>query len=97
MEPVGFINSLSLGLFHQWKPERLFMIFTIFGDESGTHKSGTTIIAGYVSHARGWRKFEKDWKKSILEKFEIDAFHAKEVKGWREGKKQKSSARCARQ
>jgi hypothetical protein len=40
--------------------ERIFMIFTAYLDESGTH-AGAPISAmgGFVGDARQWRKFEK--------------------------------------
>lgn len=69
------------------------MIFTVYTDESGTHASGTTMLAGYVGYAGQWKKFEKKWKHGVLEKFGIDVFHATDVKGWHDDRKEKIAAK----
>src|SRR6267142_5893149 len=94
MKPVGFIRSLSLGLFHQWEPERLFMVVTAYVDESNTHEdSSIFVVAGYVGHSGQWWKFEKKWAKALND-FGVTYFNAKEVNnhytetdGWNREKK----------
>jgi hypothetical protein len=87
--PTDFMRSLTIGLFHRWESDRLFMILTAYVDESGTHDdSPITVMAGYVGYSGQWRKFEKKWARQ-LQKFDVTHFHAKdfvkrtgEYKGW---------------
>lgn len=87
--PIDFMHSLTVGLFHRWESDRLFMLLTAYIDESGTHgDSPLTIMAGYVGHSGQWRKFDKKWVRT-LSKLELTHFHAKdfirrrgEFKGW---------------
>jgi hypothetical protein len=56
------------------------MVVTGYFDESGTH-SGSQIsaVAGFVSAARGWRKFEKRATK-LFKRFGVDVFHTIDVR-----------------
>jgi hypothetical protein len=76
----SFIYSLCVGLAHKWEPDRFFMIFTFYLDESGTHeKEPTIIMAGVLGHAYQWRRFEKKLEK-IRKKYGFKILHAKHLK-----------------
>ena len=82
-------NQLALALFHKWGPERLFVIVTVYIDESGTHKSGVTILGGWVGRLGRWAGFDPQWNK-LLKKSKIGHFHSKsmrsskgEFRGWK--------------
>ena len=89
MRPSEFVGELCIALAHRWEPERIFIIFTAYLDESGTH-AGAPISAmgGFVGDARQWHKFEKRVGK-LFKRFRVDVFHAidvrrghKDFKGW---------------
>jgi hypothetical protein len=89
-----FIGDLCVALAHRWEPERLFMIFTAYLDESGTHAgSPVSAMAGFVGDARQWRKFEKRASK-LFGRFGVDVFHSidlrrtdKDFAGWKVDRK----------
>lgn len=57
----------------------IFMIFTAYYDESGTHgDSPITVLAGFVGNANDWVDFEIEWRK-ILKKYNITHVHAKHL------------------
>lgn len=70
------------------------MIFTAYLDESGTHAGASvSALAGFVGHARQWRKFEKRVGK-LFARFQVNIFHAIDVRrgdddfeGWTVDKK----------
>jgi hypothetical protein len=84
---------LALALFHRWEPERLFVIVTVYIDESGTHESGITILGGWVGRLGQWATFDPKWTK-LLKRNGLTFFHSKEMrstkgefKGWTRVKK----------
>jgi hypothetical protein len=84
----GPTASLALALFHRWEPERLFVIVTVYIDESGTHESGVTILGGWVGRLGQWAAFDPLWKR-LLKRNGLTHFHSKpmrhsqdEFKGW---------------
>jgi len=84
-----YIGDLCIALAHRWEPERLFMIFTGYLDESGTHAGATvSAMAGFIGDARQWRKYEKRAAK-LFKRYRVNTFHAIDVrrghgdfKGW---------------
>jgi len=84
----GPTASLALALFHRREPERLFVIVTVYIDESGTHNSGVTILGGWVGRLGQWATFDRKWK-ALLKRNGLTHFHSKtmrhsqgEFKGW---------------
>lgn len=54
---------------------RLFMIFTAYLDDSGTHDDSTAaVVAGYLSTADRWERFEAEWIDALRD-LEIPMFH----------------------
>jgi hypothetical protein len=77
----GAIANLSVALFREWRPERLFVIFTAYLDESGTHGgSPITLMSAFLGSARQWQNFEKDYVK-LRRIYGFSVFHAKD---WRD-------------
>jgi Protein of unknown function (DUF3800) len=67
--------SPSLG-----EPDRLFMILTVYFDESGTHSgSPATIMSGVMGSAKQWARFQTEMDK-IKRRYGFTVFHAKEFK-----------------
>ena len=65
-------------------PNRLFVPVTTielkaFVDESGTHGSGLTVMAGWLGYAKRWAEFEPKWK-SILIRHGLPYIHAIDLK-----------------
>jgi hypothetical protein len=74
------IGRLCIALAHRWEPQRLFVIFTAYFDESGTHSRTPTMILGaFLGHAYQWRRFEKKLPR-IQAKYGFKVFHAKDFK-----------------
>jgi Protein of unknown function (DUF3800) len=84
-----WVGGLCIALANRWEPERLFMIYTAYFDESGTHAgSALSTIAGFVANARQWRKYEKRTAR-LFKRYDVNVFHAIDVrrghgdfKGW---------------
>src|SRR5258707_3340019 len=58
MNPLGFIYSLSLRVFHRCDSERIFVILTAYMDETAVHRGAQkTVMAGYISYAETCREF----------------------------------------
>jgi hypothetical protein len=75
-----FIGELCVALAHKWEPQRLFVIFTAYFDESDTHgQSPTVILSANIGHAFQWRRFDSKLGK-IREKYGFKIFHAKDFK-----------------
>jgi len=75
-----WIGALCVALAHRWEPDRQFMIFTAYFDESGTHAGAqVSAMGGFVGDARQWRKFEKRVGK-LFTRFDVDVFHAIDVR-----------------
>jgi len=85
---------LALALFHRQSAQRLFVIVTVYIDESGTHGSPVTILAGWVGRLGQWATFDPKWKR-LLKRSGITHVHSKEIrhsqgefKGWSIARKQ---------
>ncbi|MGD0023194.1 MAG: DUF3800 domain-containing protein [Xanthobacteraceae bacterium] len=76
----GPTASLALALFHRWEPERLFVIVSVYIDESGTHGSGLTILGGWVGRLGQWATFDPKWVK-LLKRNGLTYFHSKKMRG----------------
>jgi hypothetical protein len=70
---------MALGLFHMWEPERLFVIVTVYIDESGTHGSPVTILGGWVGRLGQWATFDSKWKK-LLKGDKLTYFHSRKFR-----------------
>ena len=94
--PSDFIGELCIALAHRWEPERRFMVFTGYFDESGTHAGArVSAMAGFIGDGRQWRKYEKRTAK-LFKRYGVNLFHAIDVrrghgdfKGWSVDKKLK--------
>jgi hypothetical protein len=82
-----------LALYHRWRPNEKFVIFTVYMDESGTHGSETMLISAVMGRVAHWEKFEKKTKR-LYKRYGVNVFHAKEwqdsdgdFKGWKVDKK----------
>lgn len=77
----GFVEELCIALAHRWEPERLFMIFTAYFDESDAHGSELDlIVSGFLGSARQWEIFER--KMWLLQKREgFGVLRGKQLKG----------------
>jgi hypothetical protein len=70
------------------------MVFTAYLDESGTHAGAdVSAMAGFVSDARQWRKYEKRTG-ALFKRYGVETFHAIDVrrghgdfKGWKVDRK----------
>lgn len=93
-KPLSFIRELSLAIEHRWVPERLYVIFTAYFDESGTHgDSHALVVAAQLGTARQWEIFERRLKRLQRENgftiFHAKEFRAKsgEFRGWSDEKR----------
>ena len=71
MSERSAIRSLTVALYGRWEPHRLFALMTTvelkaFIDESGTHGSGLTVMAGWLGYADRWAEFEQKWRSYLL-------------------------------
>jgi hypothetical protein len=83
LHPSDFIGELCVALAHRWEPERLFVIFTAYIDESGTHGRNPDVVMGaFLAHAYQWRIFNRDLDR-IRERYGFNIFHAKDFKALR--------------
>lgn len=90
----GPTGALALALFHRWEPERLFVIVTVYIDESGTHDgSPATIMAGWVARLGQWSSFDPQWRR-LLKSSDLTYFHSRmfrhgkgEFRGWKPDRK----------
>jgi len=89
----GFVGELCLALAHRLEPERLFMIYTAYFDESDTHsKKPDLIMAAFLGTVRQWELFERRLK--VLQRRDgFQIFHATDFRnrrgefaGWSEPK-----------
>jgi hypothetical protein len=72
--------ELYVALAHRWEPERIFVIFRAYFDESGTHAGATvSTVAGFVADARQWRKYEKRAAR-LFARCGVKVFHAIDVR-----------------
>lgn len=76
---LGFTGSLAMALKHRWDPEALFVKFTAYIDESGTHADApVTVMAGHIAKVGRWQAFDRDWQK-MLKREGITHTHAKDI------------------
>lgn len=93
--PGGFVSDLCVALAHRWEPERLFMILTIYLDESGTHDQAAVMTMGaLMANALQWSRFETRLA-AIQKRHGFKVFHTKkftqgngDFKGWSETRRQ---------
>jgi hypothetical protein len=77
----GFVEELCIALAHRWEPERLFMIFTAYFDESDSHGSKPDLIlSGFLGTARQWELFERKLRR-LQEREGFGVLRAKQLKG----------------
>lgn len=88
-------EELSLAVFHDRDPDRLFVILTTYIDESGTHGEPTMILGGRVAALGQWIDFDKKWKR-LLKKEEIPYFHGTDMLGRKKQFRGWSDSRCLR-
>ena len=89
----GSIRELCVALAHRWEPERQFLIFTAYFDETNaSHKKPNLIIAAFLASARQWNLFERKLK-GLQHDYGFKVFHATdfrarqgEFKGWSDTK-----------
>jgi hypothetical protein len=92
----GFVRELCIACEHRWVPERLYVIFTAYFDESGAHRdSPVLVLAAQLGTARQWELFERRLR-ALQREFGFTIFHAKEFKtksgdfrGWSDIKRYK--------
>jgi hypothetical protein len=73
---AGCVETLTLALFHEWRPSAWFMILTAYLDGSGTEPSAPVCtVAGYLGTADKWKSFDLEWN-AMLAEFEIEYYHA---------------------
>ena len=93
VQKLVFADELCVALAHRWKPERLFVIFTAYIDEFGTHGRNPDVVMGaFLANAYQWRIFNRDLDR-IRKCYGFNIFHAKDFKalkgefeGWEEEK-----------
>jgi hypothetical protein len=80
LRPSDFVGELCVALAHRWEPERLFMIFTAYLDESGTHAGAkVSAMGGHVASARQWRKYS-DRTHKLFKRYGVKKYHAINVR-----------------
>ena len=72
------LECISLALFQNLDPKRLFVILTIYIDESGTHGAPIMIMGGLVGRLGQWVDFDKKWLR-VLKREGLTHFHGKDV------------------
>jgi hypothetical protein len=83
----------SRALYGSLQPNRLFALVTTvelkaFIDESGTHGSGLTVMAGWLGYAERWAEFDAKWR-SVLTLRGLPYIHAIDLKHGRRAFKDK--------
>jgi|GEM_PF-2133681 len=80
----GAVGSLNLAVFHDWDPERLFVIFTVYIDESGTHAgSPVMLLGGRLAKLGQWVDFDTKWRR-LLKRKSLAYFHGTEFRNRRD-------------
>jgi hypothetical protein len=81
---IGPIGELGLSLFNRWKPDEIFVIVTVYIDESGTHTpSPFMMMGGYAGRLGQWNKFDGQWRR-LLRRYDLSHFHSHEMMGRRD-------------
>ncbi len=94
MSGSNCIRDLCVALFHRWEPERTFVIFSAYLDESGTHGSSpVTVMAGFMGTAREWQIVERRLR-ALQDELWFSIFHATDFRtgsgafrGWSDDKR----------
>ena len=80
---------LLLALFHVWKPKRIFVIVTVYIDESGTHGGPIITMGCLVGSVGQWKLFDEKWNEH-LHTNKLTFYHSQklkpsqgEFKGWK--------------
>lgn len=89
----GTIKELCIALEHRWQPERPFLIFTAYFDETNaSHAKPNLIVAAFMASSRQWELFERKLK-AMRAEYGFKVFHATdfrarqgEFKGWSDAK-----------
>lgn len=84
-----FTWLVSMGLFHRWEPDRLFMVWTVYLDETGTHRPSPIVcLGGFLASAEQWQAFDQEWS-NLRAAHNLDYSHAVQLahgkgqfKGW---------------
>lgn len=80
----GFVEELCVALAHRWEPERLFMLYTAYFDESDTHgPKPDVIMSALLGNARQWRLFERRLRR-LQRGYGFTIFHAKDYRARRQ-------------
>src|SRR5580704_9911803 len=89
MDGGGYIRELCVALEHRWKPERPFLLFTAYFDESDTHsRTPNIIMAAFLANARQWELFERRLRqlqrRDVFTVFHATDFRSRngEFQGW---------------
>ncbi|MFI5002857.1 MAG: hypothetical protein ACHQK9_23470, partial [Reyranellales bacterium] len=91
-----FIGGLCFALAHRWEPERRFVIFTAYLDESNTgSKEPDITVAGYLGTARQWRLIERRLRQMKRE-YGFQKFHATRFKAKQDDFRGWSDTKCSR-
>jgi hypothetical protein len=75
----GGVGLLALALFHCWEPDQLFVIISVYMDESGTHGAPLMIMSGYVGKLGQWADFDKRFRR-LLRRYGLSHHHSKELR-----------------
>lgn len=77
---LGALGSRALSVFHDWNPHRLFVIITVYMDESGTHTdSPVMVLGGRVAKLGQWIDFDHKWRR-LLKRYDLPYFHGTEFR-----------------
>jgi hypothetical protein len=71
---VDGLGMLALTLFSRWERDALFVLVTVFVDESGTGGEPRMMLGGLVAPAHQWAAFNAHWRK-LLAKENIEFSH----------------------
>ena len=77
---TGFVRELSTTIFGRWEPDRIFMMFTAYMDESDTHGPEPDIfMLANLAPARNWELFERRFR-GLKREFGFRVLHGVEFR-----------------
>jgi hypothetical protein len=80
MDGGSFFPDLSLLRERRWKPERLFLLFTAYFDESNTHgPTPDMIMAAFMGTVRGWELLLRK-AREFQRVYGFEIFHATDLR-----------------